>query len=57
MNASNEGDLANERKREASRWLKIAGQDRKVAQLCMEMAPPTLGIADYHRQQSAEKIV
>jgi HEPN domain-containing protein len=50
-------DLDDERKREAARWLKIAVEDRAVAQICIEKASPSLGIAAYHCQQSVEKII
>jgi HEPN domain-containing protein len=46
-----------ERKREAARWLKIAGDDQAVAQMCLNMVPPTIGVAGYHCQQSAEKLI
>jgi HEPN domain-containing protein len=50
-------DLDDQRKREAARWFKIAVDDRAVAQICLDNVPPSLGIAAYHCQQSAEKIV
>jgi hypothetical protein len=34
-----------ERKREAARWLKIAEDDRIVAQVCLNTVPPKIGIA------------
>jgi len=37
--------------------LKIAVDDQTVAQICLDMAPPTIGIAAYHCQQSVKKIV
>ena len=45
------------RKREAARWLKIAQDDRDVARICLEAAPPKIEIAAYHCQQSAEKLI
>jgi HEPN domain-containing protein len=46
-----------ERKREASRSLRIAIEDQAVARLCLTKVPPSVGIAGCHRQQSFEKIV
>jgi HEPN domain-containing protein len=46
-----------ERKQEAARWLKIAKDDRAVARNCLNMTPPMIGIAAYHFQQSAEKLI
>lgn len=49
--------LITERKREAARWLAVALADRRVAETCMAMSPPTFGIAAYHCQQATEKLI
>ena len=49
--------LDDDRKREATRWIRIAIDDRAVAQICLNKIPPSVGIAAYHCQQSVEKIV
>src|SRR5712691_1568305 len=50
-------DEALERRREATRWLVIAGEDARVARACLRMAPPAVGVAAYHCHQAAEKIL
>lgn len=42
---------------EARRWWKVAAEDRRVAQACLALDPPSLGNAAYHCQQSAEKLM
>lgn len=42
---------------EARRWWKVAAEDRRVAQACLAMDPPSLGNAAYHCQQAAEKLM
>jgi HEPN domain-containing protein len=49
--------LIAERKREAARWLAVALVDRRVAETCLAMNPPTFGIAAYHCQQATEKLI
>jgi hypothetical protein len=52
----NDHDVS-ERRREAAGWLAIAREDVRVAQACLLLAPPALGVAAYHCQQAAEKLV
>ncbi|MGA1860146.1 HEPN domain-containing protein [Azospirillum sp. 11R-A] len=42
---------------EARRWWRVAAEDRRVAQACLAMDPPSLGNAAYHCQQAAEKLM
>jgi HEPN domain-containing protein len=51
------GDDAAERNREAAGWLAIAREDVRVAQACLTLDPPARGVAAYHCQQAAEKLV
>src|SRR5215813_2214547 len=51
------GDEATERNREAAGWLAIAREDVRVAQACLGLDPPARGVAAYHCQQAAEKLV
>jgi HEPN domain-containing protein len=46
-----------EQLREATRWLAIAVEDARVARSCLQMASPALGVAAYHCQQAAEKLL
>lgn len=41
--------------REVLGWLLVAGNDRRVAQLCLDASPPAWEGAAYHCQQAAEK--
>ena len=50
-------DDALERRREAARWLVIAGEDARVARGCLQMEPPAVGVAAYHCHQAAEKVL
>ncbi len=38
-------------------WLRIARADMEVAGACITMVPPQLGVAAYHCQQAAEKLL
>ena len=38
-------------------WLRVARSDVQAARLCRDAAPPELGIAAYHCQQAAEKLL
>jgi HEPN domain-containing protein len=38
-------------------WLQVANADLEVARVCLEMARPQPGIAAYHSQQAAEKVL
>ena len=38
-------------------WLRAARSDVQVARLCRDAAPPELGVAAYHCQQAAEKLL
>jgi HEPN domain-containing protein len=51
------GDEAAERNREAAGWLSIAREDIRVARACLALDPPARGVAAYHCQQAAEKLV
>ena len=51
------GDEASERRREAAGWLAIAREDVRVARACLSLDPPAYGVAAYHCQQAAEKLV
>jgi HEPN domain-containing protein len=51
------GDEATERNREAAGWLAIAREDVRVVQACLALDPPARGVAAYHCQQAAEKLV
>lgn len=42
---------------EARRWWTVAAEDVRVAGVCLGMVPPSSGIAAYHCQQAAEKIM
>jgi HEPN domain-containing protein len=46
-----------ERNREAAGWLAIAREDIRVARACLALDPPARGVAAYHCQQAAEKLV
>jgi hypothetical protein len=49
------GDDVFERRREAASWLAIAREDVRVAQACLSLDPPAVGVAAYHCQKAAEK--
>lgn len=51
------GGEAVERGLEASRWLAVADEDMRVAQACIALDAPALGVAAYHCQQAAEKLL
>src|ERR1700740_224935 len=53
----NGDDAAAERAREAAGWLAIAREDVRVARACLSLDPPARGMAAYHCQQAAEKLV
>jgi hypothetical protein len=55
--SGNDPALSEERRREAGRWLTIAVADMSVVRLLLEAREPMLGIAAYHCQQAAEKVV
>ena len=42
---------------EAQRWLVVAQEDMRVAQVCLDLAEPLRGGAAYHLQQAAEKAI
>ena len=50
-------DEALERRRETACWLVIAGDDARVAHACLQMESPVIGVAAFHCQQAAEKIL
>lgn len=57
MSVPDEDATESERRREAARWLAVAMEDARVARACPEMSEPASGIAAYHCQQAAEKLV
>jgi HEPN domain-containing protein len=52
-----DNDVANHRRREAERWLRLAGEDARVARLCLAAEPTALASAAFHTQQAAEKVL
>jgi hypothetical protein len=50
-------DLDDDRRREAGRWLAVAAADMRAVRLCLAADEPMLGIAAYHCQQAAEKVI
>jgi HEPN domain-containing protein len=55
--SGNDLDFDDERRREADRWLAVATADIRAVRLCLDADEPMLGIAAYHCQQAAEKVV
>lgn len=51
------GEVAEEARAEAGRWLAIADRDLAAAEHCLSAKPKLLGIAAYHCQQAAEKLL
>ena len=50
-------DFDDDRRREAGRWLTVAAADMRAVRLCLDADEPMFGIAAYHCQQAAEKVV
>ena len=50
-------ERARDRRRVGQSWLNHATEDLRVARVCMELSPPSLGTAAYLCQQAAEKAV
>jgi HEPN domain-containing protein len=48
---------AERRLAKARHWLAIADRDLRVAMFCLSPAEPETGVAAYHTQQAAEKMV
>jgi HEPN domain-containing protein len=42
---------------EAKAWLATADDDLRAVRLCLDARPPVLGVAAYHCQQAAEKLI
>ena len=42
---------------EAKAWLAKADEDLRAIRLCLDARPPVLGVAAYHCQQAAEKLI
>jgi HEPN domain-containing protein len=42
---------------EAKAWLARADEDLRAVRLCLDARPPVLGVAAYHCQQAAEKLI
>jgi HEPN domain-containing protein len=38
-------------------WLRVAANDRRIAELCLDASPPAWEGAAYHCQQAAEKLL
>jgi len=45
----------NARREEAGEWLRVAGDDLRLAETALTLVPPITGLALYHAQQVAEK--
>lgn len=50
-------ELGQDRRRIGRSWLNHATEDLRIARVCMEVTPPSLGTAAYLCQQAAEKAV
>lgn len=50
-------ELEAERRLEAARWLAVAVSDVRIAGVALELGPPLPGVAAYHCQQAAEKLM
>ena len=55
--SGNDQDFDDDRRREAGRWLTVAAADMRAVRLCLDADEPMFGIAAYHCQQAAEKVV
>ena len=55
--SGNDLDFDEERRRAADGWLAVATADIRAVRLCLDADEPMLGIAAYHCQQAAEKVV
>ena len=55
--SSMNADEAAIRRQEAARWIRVAAEDMRVARTCLRMEPPAVGVAAYHAQQAAEKLL
>ena len=55
--SGNDQDFDDDRRREAGRWLMVAAKDMRAVRLCLDADEPMFGIAAYHCQQAAEKVV
>ena len=45
----------NARRNEAAEWLRVAGDDLRLADVALTLDPPIIGLAVYHAQQTVEK--
>lgn len=54
---SDDESIGPERRREASRWLTIALEDRRVASACIALEMPSFTVAAYLCQQATEKLL
>lgn len=43
--------------RHVAEWLRLAADDTRAARLCISADPPLCGVASYHCQQAAEKLL
>ena len=50
-------ELGQDRRRIGRSWLNHATEDLRIARVCMDVTPPSLGTAAYLCQQAAEKAV
>jgi HEPN domain-containing protein len=48
---------ATKQRGEAKAWLAKADEDLRTVRLCLDARPPELGVAAYHCQQAAEKLI
>jgi HEPN domain-containing protein len=55
--SGNDQDFDEDRRHEAGRWLTVAAADMRAVRLCLDADEPMFGIAAYHCQQAAEKVV
>jgi HEPN domain-containing protein len=45
------------KREEVEAWLRLAENDRRTAEICIVAEPPLVGIAAFHCQQAAEKLL
>jgi HEPN domain-containing protein len=50
-------ELSQDRRRIGRGWLNHATEDLRIARVCMDLTPPSLGTSAYLCQQAAEKAV
>jgi hypothetical protein len=55
--SGDDAELRQDRRRIGRGWLNHATEDLRIARVCMDVTPPSLGTAAYLCQQAAEKAV